>query len=278
MSHVISKDGTTIAFDKTGQGPAVILVAGALGVRSHPMAWEMVSSLGPHFTVINYDRRGRGDSGDTPPYAVEREIEDIDALINEAGGSANVYGLSSGAVLALEAANKLHTRVKKLALYEPPFIVDDSRPPVPADYVAQLNGAIAAGRPSDAVEIFMTKAIRIPAEFVAQMRHGPVSAGSEERMTPPDWAAMEKVAHTLAYDGTIMGDTMSGKPLPTRRWASVTMPTLVITGGESEAFFHNGAQALVNALPDAQYRILAGQNHAVAPKVLAPVLVDFFTG
>jgi pimeloyl-ACP methyl ester carboxylesterase len=228
------------------------------------MFTQLVALLAEHFTVFNYDRRGRGDSGDMLPYAVEREVEDIEALINEAGGSAFVYGISSGAVLALEAANKLPAKVRKLVLYEPPFIIDDSRPPVPEDYVEQLNEAIAAGRRGEAVKIFMTKAILLPDKFLAPMRKDPM------------WAEMEAVAHTLAYDGMIMGDTMSGKLLPTGRWTSATSPTLVITGGNSETFFHHGAQALVDDLPNAQRRILEGQDHAVAPEALAPVLVEFF--
>jgi len=279
MGTVQSKDGTNIAFDRAGQGPAVILVAGALGFRSHPIVWELVDLLSPHFTVINYDRRGRGDSGDTPPYAVEREVEDIAALIDEADGTAHLYGLSSGAVLALEAAARLPTRVKKLAMYEPPFIIDDSRPPVPADYVRQLNEAIAAGQPGDAVEVFMTKALLIPTEFVAQMRTVPMGdVFHDSAVTPPEWAEMEKVAHTLAYDGMVMGDTMSGKPLPAGEWASAAASTLVITGENSEAFFHDGAKALVKDLPNARHIILEGQDHAVAPSALAPVLVEFFAG
>ncbi len=276
METVTSKDGTVIAFDRSGSGPAVILVAGALGTRSKGMDNPLITSLSPHFTVIDYDRRGRGDSGDTLPYAVEREIEDIDALIDAAGGSASLYGLSSGAVLALEAADKLRGKVKKLAMYEPPFLIDSSRPPVPDDYVEQLNRAVAAGQRGDAVEIFMTKAILIPGEFVRQMRYGPTSDVFGSNVKPPEWAEMEQVAHTLAYDGLIMGDTMSGKPLPAKKWASVTCPTLVIVGGASESFFHNGAQALVDALPHAQRSILAGQNHAVDPAALAPVLINFF--
>lgn len=276
---VTSKDGTTIAFDQYGQGPAIILVTGALGVRSpHPMSRQLPELLSQQFTVIDYDRRGRGDSGDTPPYAVQREVEDIDALIDAAGGSAFLYGISSGAVLALEAASKLTDKVKKLALYEPPFIIDDSRPPVPKDYVEQLNAAIAAGRPGDAVEIFMTKALLIPRDFVAQMRHAPMSKsfGDDAGMKPPEWADMEKVAHTLAYDGMVMGDTMSGKSLPAKKWFANVAATLVITGGNSEAFFHDGAKVLVNDLPHAQHRILEGQDHAVSPAALAPVLIEFF--
>ena len=150
VRKVISRDGTTIAFDRTGQGPAVILVSPALGARSDLLTAPLAVLLAPHFTVFSYDRRGRGDSGDTAPYAVEREVEDIEALITEAGGSAFAYGISSGAVLALEAASKFPTKIKKLALYEPPFIVDDSRPRVPEDYVTQVNELIAAGRRGDA--------------------------------------------------------------------------------------------------------------------------------
>jgi hypothetical protein len=148
----------------------------------------------------------------------------------------------------------------------------------PSDYVEQLNNAIAAGRPGDAVEIFMTKAILIPTEFVAQMRNAPVSEvfGDDVGMKPPEWADMEKVAHTLAYDGMIMGDTMSGKPLPAGKWATNISPTLVITGGNSEGFFHSGAKALVANLPNAQHRILEGQDHAVSPAALAPLLIESF--
>jgi len=275
MQRAISKDGTSIAYDRLGNGPALILVAGALGFRSHAMFADLAARLERRFTVYNYDRRGRGDSGDTAPYAVQREVEDIEALIAEAGGSASLYGLSSGAALALEAASKLPTKVRKLALYEPPFIVDDSHPPLRKDYVQRLDELIAAGRRGDAVEVFMTDAIGIPAEYVAMMRNAPVPTDSAHNQ-PPAWAEMEKVAHTLAYDGRVMGDTMSGNPLPTDRWTSATSPTLVITGGNSEAFFHNGAHALVGGLPDAKHRILDGQDHNVDSAVLAPVLDEFF--
>jgi len=278
MRTVASKDGTTIAFDQLGDGPAAILVTGALGTRSHAMPDSLAHSLSKRFTAIEYDRRGRGDSGDTLPYAVQREIEDIEAMIDAAGGSAFLFGNSSGAILALEAARVLPNKVKKLALYEPPFIIDDSRPPLPKDYVEQLNTAIAAGRPGDAVEIFMTKALLIPPEFVTMMRTAPMSQTFDDDTgaKPPEWADMEKVAHTLAYDGMIVKDFLAGKPLPPKRWASFTAPTLVIVGGNSEPFFHDGAQALVNHMPNAQRRILEGQDHAVSPAVLAPVLTEFF--
>jgi pimeloyl-ACP methyl ester carboxylesterase len=177
-----------------------------------------------------------------------------------------VFGHSSGAVLALEGVCQLPTKIAKLAVYEPPFIVERSRPPLPEDYVAQLNAAIAAGRRGDAVEILMTQAVGIPPEFVAQMRNDLMGAASEA------------VAHTIAYDGTIMGDTMSGSPVPFAKWAAVTVPTLVIDGGASEAWMHHGAQALADVLPHAQRRTLNGQDHGPAPNVLVPVLVEFFNG
>jgi pimeloyl-ACP methyl ester carboxylesterase len=278
MKTVTSKDGTTIAFDQSGKGPAVILVTGALGTRSHATPNSMADILSKQFTAIDYDRRGRGDSGDTPPYAVQREIEDIEALIDEAGGSAFLFGNSSGAILALEAARALPNKVRKLVMYEPPFIIDDSRPPLPKDYVEQLNAATAAGRPGDAVEIFMTKAMLIPPEFVAMMRNAPMSQtfGDDTGAKPPEWTDMEKVAHTLAYDGMIVKDFLAGKPLPPKRWASFTAPTLVIVGGNSEPFFHDGAQALVNDMPNAQRRTLEGQDHAVSPAALEPMLTEFF--
>jgi len=264
MPTFVSNDGTPIAFDQSGQGSPVVLVSPAFGTRADE--GSLAAALAPDFTVFAYDRRGRGDSSDTTPYAVEHEVEDIEALINEAGGSAFVFGHSSGAVLALEAARLLPGKIEKLAIYEPPFIVDDSRPPVPQDYVAHLNELIAAGRREEAVEYFMTDAMLVPAEMLAQMRNSPM------------WPQVVAVAHTIAYDGAIMGDTMSGNPATLRKWASVTVPTLVMAGGTSQVFFHNGTRTLVDLLPHAQYRILAGQDHGPADEVLVPVLVEFFRG
>lgn len=263
MQTVTSKDGTTIAYDQTGDGPALILVGGALSDRS--AAAPLTELLASRFTVIGYDRRGRGDSGDTTPYAVEREIEDIAALIAAAGGSAYVFGMSSGAVLALEAT-KSGLAVTKLALYEPPVIIDDTRAPVPSDYAAHLAELAAEGRRSNAVEYFLIEAVQLPPDMVEQMRQAPM------------WPAMEKVAHTLAYDGAIMSEYMSGRPLPAGRWAAVTIPVLVMDGGASPAWARNSVQALVDALPNAERRTLDGQTHAVAPDMLAPILADFFGG
>src|SRR3989442_2121017 len=166
MKKVTSKAATPIAFDQSGQGPPIIRVAGATATRLAEAS--LAAALAPHFTVFAYDRRGRGESGDTAPYAVEREVEDLDALINEAGGSAFVFGHSSGAVLALEAARLLPTKITKLALYEAPFIIDNSRSPAPKDYARRLTELVSSGRRGEAVEYFMTE-VGTPAEMMAQM-------------------------------------------------------------------------------------------------------------
>lgn len=265
MRTVTSRDGTTIAFDHSGQGPALILVGGAMSDRSAVV--PVAKLLAPHYTVIGYDRRGRGDSGDTPPYAVAREVEDIQALIAASGGSAFLFGHSSGAVLALEATCRLPGVIKKLALYEPPFIVDDSRPSPPDDFVAQLNRLLAAGQRGDMVEFFMLKGVGVPAEFIASMRQ------------QPSWPGMEAIAHTLMYDLAIMEYSQTGHPLPAElvvRVASITAPTLVMAGGASPDWLHNAAKAIVQAIPGAQLRLLEGQTHGAAPDVLAPALEEFF--
>jgi pimeloyl-ACP methyl ester carboxylesterase len=264
MSTVTSKDGTTIAYEQTGSGPALILVNGAMQYRAtDPFFAQLAELLAPHFTVINYDRRGRGESGDTLPFARERELEDLDALIKAAGGSANVFAVSSGSALALDAVQSGRP-ITKLALFEPPFIVDEGRPPLPDDYVAHLNALVAAGRRGNAVEYFMTKAVGMPAEAVIPMRDQPFFAG------------LEAIAHTIAYDGSFVASVMLGKPLPNERWASVRVPLLVTASNGSPTWLQNGGQALVAMLPHAQRRTLEGTFHDVAPDVLAPVLIEFY--
>jgi len=258
---VRSNDGTTIAFERSGEGPPVVIVGGALSDRT--AAAPLAAELSDPFTVVAYDRRGRSDSGDTPPYAVDREIEDLQALIAAVGGSAFVFGHSSGAALALEAAGR-GLSITKLALYEPPFIVDDSRPPLPEDYDAHLDELVAVGRRGDAVEYFMTVAVGVPTEMVAGMRDSPA------------WPFMEALAHTIAYDGAVMGDAMAGDTKPLERWASVTVPTLVMDGGASPDSLRNAARALVDVLPNVEHRTLEGQDHGPALEVLAPVLIEFF--
>jgi pimeloyl-ACP methyl ester carboxylesterase len=261
VSDVTSRDGATIAFERSGAGPTVVFVGGALTTAAamSPLA----ARLSTRCDVLVYDRRGRGSSGDTEPYAVEREVEDLAAVLEVAGGRASVYGHSSGAVLALEAASR-GLPIDRLALYEPPFVVDDSRPPLPPDYVARLIDLVAGDRRGDAIEYFMTTGAAAPADTVASMRSAPF------------WPAMEAMAHTLAYDGTVMGDTMSGRPLQGERWASVTMPTLVMDGGASPDWARNSARGLAAVLPDARYRTLEGQTHGVTDEAMAPVLEEFF--
>lgn len=256
MGKVTSRDGTSIDVDRIGQGPPVVLVTGGSVDRSSNAG--LAKELSGSFSVFNYDRRGRGDSTDTPPYAIEREIEDIDAVITEAGGSAHLYGSSSGAALALEAAAS-GLPIMKLAMWEPPYILDEDKRP-PTDQVAQYETMVAEGRRGDAVEYFMTKVIGMPAEMVAGMR------------AQPWWPAQEALAHTLAYDARIMGDYS----LPTDSAASVKAPAIVIAGGADFPWMRETAEALAKALPDGQARSLDGQGHDVAPTVLGPVLVEFF--
>ena len=266
MGMTKSADGTTIGFDRWGDGRPLIMVDGATGYRATSQLGSQVGELlGTEFRVYAYDRRGRGESGDTAPYAPQREIEDLAAVIEVAGAPALVCGFSSGAVLALDAA-AAGLPIEKLALFEPPFVVDDSRPPLPADYVERLDAAVANGRPGDAAEIFLTAAIALPAEAVAGMRQSPF------------WPTMEAVAHTIAYDGRIMGTTMSGAPLPADRWASVTVPTLIMYGKGTEQWLITAARALADQLPTASLQGVEGAQHSVAAEVLAPALRQFALG
>jgi pimeloyl-ACP methyl ester carboxylesterase len=257
MRTTLSADGTRIAFDQTGEGPPVILVVGAFNDRS--TGAPLAKALESQFTVLNYDRRGRGASGDTQPYRVEREVEDLDALVREAGRAALVFGYSSGAILALEAAAR-GLNITKLALYEPPFTVGDDIPRPPKDLAGQLAKLVASGRRGEAVELFQTKMARIPEEVVAQLRHAPFRP------------ALEAIAHTLVYDASIVGD----QELPMAQLPSIKAPTLVVYGGESPAFLGNAAKALAKALPDGHVRALDGQTHDIVPAALAPVLLEFF--
>ena len=262
MRTVTSKDGTTIAYDQSGPGPAVILVDGALQYRAFDQGMaELAELLAQHYTVIHYDRRGRGDSTDTQPYALEREIEDIEAIIDEAGGSAFLYGISSGAALAMEAANQLRDKVKKLAMYEAPYNDDDTARQAWREYTKQLGELLAAGRGGDAVGLFMML-VGATAEDVEGIRQDPM------------WPLWEAVAPTLAYDHiAALGEDAS---VPTERAASVSVPTLVMDGEMSYPFMHITATALANAIPNSQHRTLEGQTHEVSSEALAPVLVEFF--
>ena len=259
MKKVTSNDGTEIAYDQRGEGPAVILVDGALCYRSFGPMPQLAELLAPHFTVYNYDRRGRGDSGDTQPYTLTREIEDIEALIDEAGGQAFVFGTSSGGALALEAAIRLGSKIKKLAMYEPPYNSSEEAGRAWKEYRQDLAKLLAADRRGDAAALFM-RSVGTPEEQIEGMRHAPI------------WSIFESVAPTLAYDGAVLGDDRS---VPSRRAAKVTSPTLVMNGTVIP-FMVVTAKEIAESIPQAEHRTLDGQSHDVNLEVLAPVLIEFF--
>ncbi|MPZ25930.1 MAG: alpha/beta fold hydrolase [Micromonosporaceae bacterium] len=264
MKRVTSKDGTSIGYERAGRGPAVILVGGGAVDRSDnaPLAAE----LARHLTVYNYDRRGRGDSGDTPPYAVARELEDLEALITEAGGTAHLYGSSSGGALALEAA-AAGLPVSSVAVYEVPYGIGEAAAQRWREYVERLRTLLAEGRRGDAFALFMGLA-------------GASEEMIESARNSPAWPGCEAIAPTLAYDAACLGD---GRP-PADRFARITQPILVATGGASPdsfvggggSYFDDAADAIVACLPQARRHTVEGQTHMVDPKVLAPLLEQVF--
>ena len=257
-----SSDGTVIAYETRGYGPPLILVDGALCSRAMGPSAKLAEVLAGQFTVVRYDRRGRGESTDQPLYSPEAEVDDLAALIAAVGGEAYLCGFSSGAVLALDAA-AAGLPITGLALYEPPFIVDDSREPAAPDYTDRLNALLEQDGRADAVRLFM-RHVGMPAPMVALMRFMPA------------WGKLKRVAHTLPYDAEIMGETQSGNPLPASRWPGTKIRTLVIVGGKSPEFFHNGTKQLADLLPNAEHRVLPGQTHMVKASALGPVLIDAF--
>src|ERR671912_349808 len=264
MDKVTSSDGIQIAFDRLGDGPPVIVVCGAMCDRAlmRPTAEE----LAKHFTVFNYDRRGRGDSGDTAPYAVEREIEDIGALIVEAGGTASVYGHSSGAGLVLHAAAH-GLPITKIVLHDPPYAPDGDEEArrISREYGENLKAMLAEDRRGDAVELFMTM-VGMPQQMIEGMRH------------TPRWAELEAMAPTLAYDSEVMGDIGRDGTIPVDQASRVTVPALVLTGGADYPWMTDVGRRLADAMPKGRHRVLEGQEHVVPPDVLVPVLAEFFAG
>ncbi|HXB12713.1 MAG TPA: alpha/beta hydrolase [Bacteroidia bacterium] len=259
MAKVISKDGTPIGFDKIGKGEPLIMVDGAMCSRAFGPIPKMGKMLADHFTVINYDRRGRNESGNTLPYSVEREVEDIDALIKEAGGSAHLVGFSSGAALVLNAAAK-GLNIKKTVLYEAPYVMNQGGHNPPKDTEAQLKQLVASGRMGDAVKFFMKDMVGMPAFFPAIMSLLPV------------WSKLKSVAHTLPYDAAILGDFT----IPVVMAATVITPALVVGGEKSPIGLRNAVIKLAEAMPNAKQKLLKGQNHNVSAKAIVPVLVEYF--
>jgi pimeloyl-ACP methyl ester carboxylesterase len=258
MNTVVSKDGTTIAYDRRGNGPALVLVDGALCSRAQGPMPAVAEALEDRFTVYNYDRRGRGDSGDTGDYAVEREIEDLAAVIEAAGGSAYVYGSSSGAALSLRAA-AAGVPIEKLVAFEPPYVVDDSRKQIPRSWVADLQ----ALEPGDAIKYFFTKGIGLPGIFVTMMK------------LMPAWKPMKAIAHTLPYDAQVVGKNCFGDPMDTEQWAPIELPVLVVNGGKSPGWMKTSTRALAAAVPGAGHTEVPGQNHVIRASAIAPVIAEF---
>ncbi|MEU2288277.1 alpha/beta hydrolase [Streptomyces sp. NPDC013178] len=254
----LSRDGTSLAYERSGQGPAVVLISGAMSTGS--TVAPLAGLLAHHFTAFWYDRRGRGDSGDTAPYAVEREIEDLAALIDLAGGEAALYGISSGGALALRAAAS-GLSVSRVAVYETPFAdFSEGSAEERAAYTARLTEALAQGRRGDAVELFL-RLTGLAEEMIRGARQSPM------------WAAMEDIAPTLAYDDAVMGDGL----VPRELLATIGVPVLAVAGAESPAWQREAGRAVADAVPRGTYRTLEGQAHIVDPNVLAPVLTEFFT-
>jgi pimeloyl-ACP methyl ester carboxylesterase len=258
VEKVSSKDDTKIAFDKTGKGPALILVLGALNSRKSGA--KLAKLLAARFTVISYDRRGRGDSTDTAPYSPQREVEDIAALIGVVGEPVCLYGHSSGAALALEAAIKLRKKIGKLAIYEVPYALNDNARKAANEYYQTLKKLLAAGRKDDAIALFV-RSVGVSDKQIQAMKRMPM------------WKGLEKLAPTLAYDSEVLG---KGHALPAPRLSHITIPILVMHGGAGAPFMRDAARAISEAIPQAQLRTLAHQTHGVSPKVLAPVLEEFF--
>jgi pimeloyl-ACP methyl ester carboxylesterase len=253
MAHVTSADGTPIAYQRDGSGPAVILIGGGLddGSENAPLARE----LAEEFTVYNFARRGRGDSGDSSPYAVQREIDDIAAIIAEAGGSAYLFGASSGGMFALEAA-AAGLPVGRVAVYEVPYDTADDALQRAREYRAQLSVALIEDRRADAVGLFMRLA-------------GSSEKDIADAMNAPYSPGLRDLAYSLAYDAALYG------PPPSNRLARITQPTLVATGGSND-YFEQAADTVAACLADAERQVIDGQGHVVDPKIMAAVLARFF--
>jgi pimeloyl-ACP methyl ester carboxylesterase len=266
MQTVTSADGTQIAYDRYGEGPAVILVGGALSYRKFKKFDQIATALSEHCTVINYDRRGRGDSGEAGPASVEREVEDIAALIELVGGRASLWGWSSGGAVALRAA-AADIGVEKLVVYETPFKTDPEAKYPTDDYGARLEEIVASGDSMAAAKHFMRKGIGMPAPAVAVMSLLPM------------FRRFAANGHTLMFDYLALGDhNMHGDPLMGEEWAAVTCPTLVAYGSKTYPVLRHASRALADVLPNATLLEMPGQNHNVSPSAMVPVLAEFVTG
>ncbi|MGM1061757.1 alpha/beta fold hydrolase [Saccharothrix sp. Mg75] len=260
---VHSEDGTAIAYSRTGSGPALVVVDGALCHRGFGPSRALAEALAGHFTVYTYDRRGRGGSGGGAERDVRREVEDIAALVEEAGGSAHLFGMSSGGTLVAEAAHR-GVAARRIAVYESPMVVDGSRAPMDPDLPARVERAVAEGRRGEAVALFM-RYVGTPRLVVALFP-----------LLPP-WRKLKAVAHTLPNDFALVGEFQRGTPPAADRWAGARVPALVIAGGKSPEYLRTAQRHLADALPHGELTVLPGQTHMVKAAATAPVLVEFFT-
>lgn len=253
----LSRDGTPLAYERFGQGPAVVLVSGAMSTSATVV--PLAAALSDRFDVCVYDRRGRGESGDTAPYAVDREVEDLAALVDVMGGEASLYGISSGGALVLEAVAS-GLRVGRVAVYEVPYVMSEDASKERTEYTASLTEALRGGRRGDAVELFL-RLTGLAEEMIQGARQSPM------------WAGMEALAPSLAYDDAVLG----AGSVPRARLASIAVPVLSISGGASPTWMSEAARAVADAIPQGTYRLLEDQTHRVDPHALAPVLAEFFT-
>jgi pimeloyl-ACP methyl ester carboxylesterase len=263
---VTSADGTPIAYDRYGEGPAVILVSGALGYRKFKKFEQIATALSEHCTVINYDRRGRGDSGEAGPVSVQHEVDDIAALIDAVGGRASLWGWSSGGAVALRAA-AAGIGVETLVVYETPFKTDPEAKNPTDDYGARLEQIVAEGDPMRAAKHFMRSGIGMPGPVVALMS------------LMPTFRKFAANGLTLTFDHAALGEhNMHGRPLQAEEWATVTCPTLVVYGSKTYPVLKHASKTLADVLPNAALRELPGQNHNVSPSAIVPVLAQFVLG
>jgi pimeloyl-ACP methyl ester carboxylesterase len=267
MKTTVSKDGTRIAFEQLGSGPPLILVDGAFCNRTFGPMPKLAPLLATRFTVVHYDRRGRGESSDTAPYSVDRELEDLTALADCVDGIPCLYGTSSGAALAMLAVSR-GLKVKKLALYEPPFSLDNTNHPQPPDFREQIHAMLKEGRRDDAMKMFMAS-VGMPRFAINIMR-----------WLPGPWPQLRKVAHTLDYDFAVLGETQSGNALPDqwrRTMQSVSAPTHVMVGSKSPPWMQHSVKTVASHIPGATTQVINGQDHNASAKSVAPELLRFFT-
>ncbi len=260
MKSIRSKDGTTLAYDVYGNGPALIYITGAICFRNFKPVLDDAKIFAREFTMYNYDRRGRGDSSDTLPYSIDREIEDIEAMIDAAGGSAFLYGHSSGAVLALEAARRIPSKISKVSIYDASYVHDEREKSEYAVLCTKVSELVRQNKNAQALRTFLI-GIGMPKFFVYLL---PLM---------PGWKIMKALAPTLEYDMLLTRELP-----PTVQASEIKVPMQIIYGEKSPAGIHSVAHQLAQAIPGAQLKQLDGQDHMASAKALLPVIAEFLKG